>query len=194
MSASYIIVIQGAGEGAYDEDRPLADFVQDLAADDDDFAYPKIDGLETLNWSRAAAEIAAAFDGVGDGCKVVAHSLGGAALLKLLSEGGKLPRIDGLFLVATPYKCKDGEFGTDAFALDNGFAARLPSIGRIQFYHGRDDDFLQVSHVERYAEKLPHAIIEIVDGQGHQFADKPFTELARDMATLQSVTMEDSSS
>lgn len=188
MPNSTIIVVQGAGEGAYDEDAPLAEYVRGVVEDPASVAYPKIKGLEELDWSQAELELKSALNGLSEGGIVIAHSLGGAAILKLLSSGADHPRIDGLFLIATPYKCKDGEWGTDDFALENDFGARLPKIGTLHLYHGRDDDFVPLAHIERYAQKLPQAHVEVVDGQGHQFTEKSFTELKRDLATLNSVS------
>ncbi|MEO1090559.1 MAG: alpha/beta hydrolase [Pseudomonadota bacterium] len=181
MTKSKILVVHGAGEGAHEEDAPLAGFVRSLADDPASVAYPEIKGLETLNWSLAATELKAAITNRAEGCKLVAHSLGGAAVLKLLSQGIRAPRIGGLFLIATPYKCKDGEWGSDDFALENDFADRLPDVGTIYLYHGGDDDCVPVDHVERYAKKLKHAQVRVVDGQGHQFTSRRFDELATDL-------------
>jgi predicted alpha/beta hydrolase family esterase len=184
MTGPNYIVIQGAGEGAYEEDRHFAAMVQEQVGNARRVAYPKINGLETLDWSTAKTELEAALNEAGDGCVVVAHSLGGASILKLLSEGANVPRIEAFYLVATPYKGKDGEFGADAFAMEPDFGDRLPQFGLLKFYHSQDDEFVPVAHIERCAEKLPTADVEIVDGQGHQFAAKPFTELARDMKAI----------
>lgn len=177
MGKAKVLFVQGAGEGAYEEDVPLADFVRGVAGD---VAYPRIDGLERIDWSSARKELAAALAGLEDGGRVVAHSLGAAAVLKLLSEGAETPRIAALFLIATPYKGKDGEWGGDDFALDTDFADRLPDCGDIRLYHSADDEFVPLDHVHRYGTKLPQAKVTVLDGYGHQFSSKPFQELAED--------------
>ena len=161
MGKSKILFVQGAGEGAYEEDKPLADYVRSIATD---VAYPRIDGLERINWSSARKELAAALSGLEEGGTVVAHSLGGAAILKLLSEGAETPRIGALFLIATPYKAKDGEWGGDDFALDTDFADHLHDCGDIKLYHSEDDEFVPVDHVQRYGAKLPQAEVTVLDG------------------------------
>lgn len=177
-----ILVVQGGAEGAYAEDALLADFVRTLVLDPTDVAYPKLEGLERLeDWPLVRHELGKAILDLAEGGLVVGHSLGGAAILKLLSEDGTARPIKGLFLVAMPYVCWDGEWGTGEFAIDNGFAARLPDCGDIRLYHSQDDAVVPVSHVHRYAEKLTKATVTIVDGYGHQFTSKPFRELAEDL-------------
>lgn len=182
MTQPKILFVQGAGEGAHREDAPLAGFVRSLTQNPAAVAYPEITGLETLKWSLAATELKAAITDLAEGGSLVAHSLGGAAVLKLLSQGLRAPRIGGLFLVATPYKCKDGEWGNDDFALENEFADRLTDVGTIYLYHSRDDEFVPVDHIERYAKKITRAEVRVVDGQGHQFTSRRFDELANDLS------------
>jgi pimeloyl-ACP methyl ester carboxylesterase len=98
-----------------------------------------------------------------------------------LSEGAETPRIGALFLIATPYKGKDGEWGGDDFAIDADFADRLAEYGEIRLYHSEDDEFVPVDHVRRYGSKLPQAKVSILNGYGHQFSSKPFRELAEDL-------------
>ena len=184
MKKTRTLFIQGAGEGAYDEDKALADFLRSIQDDPSDLAYPKIEGLESLDWTKARTELLDALAGLEDGGCVVAHSLGGAAILKLLSEQPDAANIQGLFLVATPYKVMDGEWGTDDFAIDLDFASRLPDCGTIKLYHSQDDEFVPVEHVKRYGEKLPYGVVAVLDGFGHQFSSKPFQELADDLVKM----------
>jgi uncharacterized protein len=180
-----ILVIQGGGRGAYEEDVPLADFVRGLVPDPVAVAYPRLEGLELewTDWPLIRHELKAALAGLADGGQVVAHSFGGTALLKLLSEAATLPKINGLFLIAVPYMCEDGDWRSADFAVDNDFATRLPDCGEIRLYHSRDDDIVPVDHVNLYAAKLPRAAVRILDGHGHQFTSRPFRELAADLAS-----------
>jgi hypothetical protein len=57
MGKAKILVVQGAGEGAYEEDKPLADFVCSIATDAADIAYPRIDGLERIDWPSTRKEL-----------------------------------------------------------------------------------------------------------------------------------------
>jgi len=46
-----------------------------------------------------------------------------------------------LFLIVAPYKVKDGEWGTDEFALEVDFYSSLLSMQNIFLYHSKDDQF-----------------------------------------------------
>lgn len=182
MASARFFVIQGGSEGAHAEDRLLADYVRSLAADPEDVIYPYLSGLEQLDWGLAQGELAAALADEPDGLRIIGHSLGGAAILKYLSEGGRAPRIDALYLLAMPYTGRDGEWGDGDFALETDFADRMPDCGRIRLYHSRDDEFIPTSSLDSYAARMPGAIPLLLDGYGHQFTSRPFTELARDLA------------
>lgn len=179
-----ILVIQGGGRGAYAEDMPLADFVRGLVPDPAAVSYPRLEGLELewTDWQLIRRELEAALAGLADGGQVVAHSFGGTALLKLLSEAVTAPRINGLFLIAVPYMCEDGDWSSSDFAVCDDFATGLSDCGDIRLYHSKDDDIVPVDHVNLYAAKLPQAAVHILDGHGHQFTSRPFRELAEDLA------------
>lgn len=179
MAAYDILFVQGAGEGAHPWDQPMVDNLK-AALPGASIAYPVIDGLEQVDWPQARTALKEALAGLKDRGIVVAHSLGGAAVLKLLLSEKVDKQIGGLFLVAVPYKGADGELGTDDFALPADFAAHLPSIDPVVFYHSRDDDFVDFANLARYREKLPAAAFREVDGHLHQFLG-PFDELARDV-------------
>ena len=179
-----ILVIHGAGEGSYEYDEPLANFVRGQLDDPMQLAYPKFEGLERGDWSQIQQELTAALSNLADDGQIIGHSLGGAAILKLLSEQNHPRRINGLFLVAIPYICKDGEWAMEDLSVDNDFADHLPDCGDIRLYHSRDDDIVPFNHVHLYAEKLKQATVTVVDGHGHQFASKPFLELAKDLKQL----------
>jgi uncharacterized protein len=140
-----------------------------------------LEQLDHFDWNVTRKELEGALENLAEDGQVIGHSLGGAAMLKLLSEHGEMLRINGLFLVAMPYICRDGEWTTDDFAIDNDFAERLPDCGDIHLYHSRDDETVPVNHVHLYAEKLKQATVTVVDGYGHQFASKPFLQLAKDL-------------
>ena len=178
-----ILVVQGGGRGAYEKDRPLAEFVQSLMPDRDAVAYSRLEGLELewTDWQLIRSDLEGALANLCENGQIIAHSLGGAALLKFLSEGSAAPPINGLFLVAVPYMCEDGDWSSIDFSVEDDFAARLPDCGDIWLYHSREDDIVPCHHVELYAAKLPLASVNILDGYGHQFTSKPFNELADGM-------------
>jgi serine hydrolase len=111
---------------------------------------------------------------------LVGHSLGASVLLKYLSETVRRPPLTGLFLVATPF------WGSDfaEFALPPDFGARMREMRPVYLYHSRDDPEIPLEHLERYGRALPHAIVRILDGRGHEFDQPQFPELVADIRRL----------
>jgi predicted alpha/beta hydrolase family esterase len=105
-------------------------------------------------------------------------------MLKYLTEEGRGLSLAGLFLVGTPYKCVDGEWGSDDFALPVDFAAALPRIGAIFMYHSADDEWVPFSHLAQWASKLPDATQRAFTDRGHSFSAMAFPELIADIRSL----------
>lgn len=179
-----ILFIQGAGEGAYDEDKVLADYLMNALGSRYVVNYPRFSGLENIEYDSWKQQITSELTDSDSGTIIVAHSLGGSALLKYLSEESVELSTSALFLVAAPYKCTDGEWGTDEFAVDVNFASNLPHLPQITLYHSRDDEWVPFSHMARWAEKLPHVIVRDFDGRGHSFSETDFVELIEDIESL----------
>lgn len=179
-----ILLVQGAGEGAHAEDQALASYLKSAVAPDRAVRYPKFSGLENVVYKTWKDEMAAELKAGGDPSIVVAHSLGGAAVLKYLAQERRDLSLAGLFLIATPYKCIDGEWGGDDFALAVDFAAALPSMGAIMLYHSEDDEWVPFAHLARWAEKLPGATSRAFTDRGHSFSAKAFPELIADIRGL----------
>jgi predicted alpha/beta hydrolase family esterase len=81
-----ILMIQGAGEGAHDEDRALADYVETTLGSQYAIIYPEFRGLENVAYAPWREQISSELEKLGGDAIIVAHSLGGSALLKCLSE------------------------------------------------------------------------------------------------------------
>lgn len=185
MANDKVLIVQGAGEGAYLEDQALADYLEAALGPKYETTYPEFPGLENVAYEAWKDQIAGELEKLGAGGIIVAHSLGGSALLKYLSEETTAFAIAGLFLVAPPYKGKDGEWGTDDFAMDAGTASDLPAAMPIFIYHSRDDEWVPFSHMEQWAVKIPGAVVRTFDGRGHSFTGTDFVELVEDIRVLQ---------
>lgn len=180
----HILFVQGAGEGAHTEDQVLATYVERAVAPTHAVKYPKFCGLEEVAYGTWEKEMQAELAASGSPEIIVAHSLGGAAVLKYLSERRTDLPLAGLFLVATPYKCKDGEWGSDDFALPIDFASSLPKIGAIFTYHSDDDEWVPFAHLAQWSQKLPEATVRTFTDRGHSFSKVAFTELVDDIHSL----------
>ncbi len=177
-----VLFIQGAGEGAYEEDKKLADSLQDALGAEYQVVYPPMPNEaspEDEPWmTQISKELASSDDQV----ILVGHSAGGAVLLKyLLKETGGKP-IAGIFLISIPYWGPEDEQGEE-YALREGFASQLPIGVPVFLYHSRDDEWVPFAHLRRYAEKIPQAIVREFDGRGHQF-NNDLSEVAADIKSL----------
>lgn len=177
-----VLFIQGAGEGAYEEDLKLATSLQDALGLDYHVIYPKMPDEENPKdavWMTQIAEELASLDSP---VVLVGHSAGGAVLLQYLLKKNVGKRIAGIFLISIPYWGPEDEEGEE-YTLHEGFASQLPIGVPIFLYHSRDDEWVPFSHLEIYAEKIPQATVREFDNRGHQF-DNDLSEVAADIKSL----------
>lgn len=173
-----ITFIHGGADGAFRIDNSLVNRLAN-AIGLGPLGYPRITGLEKLEWTIAHGELREYFTSAKAATTVVAHSAGGVAMLKLLSLGDYSPATD-LFLLASPYKAEDSHWGKDDFTFPNDFGARLRDRVRVHLYHSDDDPIIPYSDALLYREKLPWATLTTFHGYGHQF-DGTLDRLAADI-------------
>lgn len=166
-----VLFIQGAGEGAHEEDALLVASLQRALGSTYRVRYPKMVNEDNPAYAAWEAQIAAELAGLGDGVVLVGHSVGGSILLKYLSEEQVDISIAAVILLAAPYWRADDYWDWREVRLPEDVAARLARIPRIVFYHSRDDEVVPFHHLALYAAKLPRAIVREVDGRGHQLAN-----------------------
>jgi uncharacterized protein len=177
-----VLIVHGGGQEAYEEDKKLAASLQDLLGAAYDVRYPEMpdaDSPEYGAWKEQIARELAALDGE---VVLVGHSLGGSILLKYLSEEEVEKPVAGLFLIAPPYWGAE-DWEVSEYALQDGFASKLPPELPVFFYHSRDDEVVPFAHLALYTEKLAQATFHEFDGRGHQFNDD-LSEVARDIKGL----------
>ena len=166
-----VLFVQGGGDDAYKYDKKIVDRLQKALGPELAIAFPYIEGLEKLDWAAVSTKLGDALQNLPKGSIVVAHSVGAAATIKLLSEGLD-PKLAHLFVLAAPYNGADGEWGDSDFSFPADFAKHLPKGLPITLWHSEDDEVIPVESAHRYAEKLPAAKVVIVHDFGHQFAGK----------------------
>jgi predicted alpha/beta hydrolase family esterase len=177
-----VLFIQGAGEGAYEEDEKLAASLRDAIGVEYNVIYPKMPNEENPEdevWISQITKELASLDGK---VILVGHSVGGAVLLKYLLKEKVQNPIAGIFLISMPYWGPEDEEGEE-YPLHEGFASQLPKDVPIFLYHSRDDEWVPFAHLEIYAEKIPQATIRKFDGRGHQF-NNDLSEVAADIKSL----------
>jgi predicted alpha/beta hydrolase family esterase len=177
-----VLFVHGGGEGAYGEDKKLAENLRDELGVAFDVRYPKMPdeaSPDSEAWKDKIARELAALDGE---VVLVGHSVGAFVLLKYLTEEAVEKPVAGLFLIAAPFVGTAG-WQVEEDALPEDFASELPEGLPVFLYHSRDDEWVPFAHLALYAEKLPQATIHEFDGRGHQF-DGDLSEVACDIKEL----------
>ena len=100
---------------------------------------------------------------------VVAHSLGGSALLRYFADDGVPVSITGAFMLAAP--AWDGDrWNFDDLKLPSDVGKTLAPIAKLFFYHCRDDNTVPFAHLALHQSRIPQAVARAFDSGGHQFA------------------------
>lgn len=167
---SPVLFIQGGGEGAHSEDAPLAGSLKKALGTEYDVRYPRMPGESNPDMQTWKAKIAREFEALDGEVILVGHSVGGAALLKYLSEENVEKAIAGLFLLAAP-SWDEENWNFDDLKLPRALAAKLSRIPQIFLYHNRDDEIVPFSHLALHAARLRRAILRESDRGGHQFGN-----------------------
>lgn len=173
-----VLFIQGAGQGAYEEDGELAASLQEALGTEYEIWYPKMpeENPEYGLWQAQLEKELAALDSE---ASLVGHSFGGSLLLKYLSEQTVKKPIGGIYIIAAPYwSAEDWDY--DEYALREDVATQLPQGPCIVLYHSRDDEIVPFAHLALYAKKLPQATIREFEDRGHQFKNN-LVEVAEDI-------------
>jgi len=167
-----VLFIQGGGEGAYAEDEKLAVSLQHALGAEYNVVYPHMPDEDDPQYTTWAAQISEEQAALGDKAIIVGHSVGGAVLLRHLSEAKIDKPVAGLFIIAAPY------WGAEDWQAD------LPAALPVFLYHSRDDSVVPFAHLAQFAEKFPQATLREFDGRGHQF-NHDLSEVAEDIKGLE---------
>ena len=178
---THVLFIHGGGEDGHHEDRALAASLQKELGPTYDVRYPQMpdEPVPDFGWGEKIGREISAIDGE---LFLVGHSLGASMLLKYLSEHAVRKRIAGLFLIATPF-WRGEEDWERGLTLHTSFAERLPRGLPIYLYQAEDDEEVDLSHLQLYANNLPQAIVRKVVTGGHQLGND-LAVVARDIRGL----------
>jgi uncharacterized protein len=146
-----VLMVHGGGDNAYHFDLEILKRLRVALGTEVAIEYPRIAGLERIEWASTSAELSKQFANLAPSATVVAHSVGGAAALKILSDSNSFP-VANLFLLAPPYKAADSHWGNT----------------------------IPVDEALLYKQKLPSARVRLLHGYGHQFSG-PLDFLASDI-------------
>jgi uncharacterized protein len=168
--AKTILFIQGAGEGAYKEDKELVKSLRQELGSEYDVRYPLMPDENDAPYERLKQKIQEELAHVQEPVDLVGHSIGASVIAKYLSEVKLDKVIGGIFLIATPFWGGEGWLyeGYEELELPKDFAAKLPSGTQVFLYHSRDDGVVPFDHLALYAKALPQAKIRSIDKGEHQ--------------------------
>jgi uncharacterized protein len=182
---TYILFIQGAGEGAYEEDKKLADSLRQALGPEYEVQYPALPDEDNAPYELWKQQIEKELVAMQGAIILIGHSVGASVLIKCMSEIEVKKPIAGIFLISTPFWGWDGwrYEGYEELALPEGFAARLPKDASIFLYHCRDDETVPFDHLRLYTQVLPQATVREFDEGGHQL-NNDLSEVAKDIKTI----------
>ena len=180
-----LLFLQGAGDGAYEEDAKLVASLRRELGAQYGIAYPAAPNDGDASYGEWKTFLEAELAKLQGPAVIVAHSVGASTLLKYLSEAKTHTSIAGIFILASPFWGGEGWHydGYKELMLPRDLESKLPKDTQVFAYHCRDDEVVPFDHLALYAEILPHATIHSVQNGGHQFNDD-LSQVAQDIAKV----------
>lgn len=175
-----LLFVQGGGEGAHAEwdDKLLADLKSKLGAGFH-LHYPRMPNEADPSFEAWSAKIAGQIALLSNGSILVGHSIGGTILLHTLARQPRLlAPIAAIHVLATPY-VGDGGWQSDEIVSGPDWSKPLAGVP-IYLYQGDADETTPASHLDLYAEAIPHAKTRRLAGRDHQL-NGDLSEVARDI-------------
>lgn len=177
-----ILFIQGGGKGGYQADKALVDSLKNALISNYEIDYPEIqtaEGESDYGWTKQIGK--AIFDG-GDHLILVGHSFGASMILKYLAENSVQKKLEGIFLIATPF-WSGSEDWVQGLILKEDFADKLPKNVPMFLYHSKDDAEIPFSHLNCYQKKIHGAFYRAIEKGGHQL-NNDLSIVAKDIESL----------
>jgi uncharacterized protein len=181
----HVLLIHGAGAGAYEEDKKLAASLTKALGTDYEVHYPAMVDEEQPSYAPWAQQIEQELATMQEPIILVGHSFGASVIIKWISEAEARTSIVGAFLTAAPFWGGNGwrYEGYEEIALPEGPAAKRSKGLSLFFYHCRDDATVPFDHLALYAQAFPQAKIRELDAGGHQL-NSDVSDVAKDIKAL----------
>jgi predicted alpha/beta hydrolase family esterase len=178
-----VLFIQGAGTAVHAKwDIRLVESLRQALGPEYEVRYPRMPNESDpkfASWQRAIdKEIGA----LRSPAALVGHSVGGTMLINALAEHPPSLDLAAIVLIAAPFVGPGGWESQDVPAHSN-LVARLPLDVQVLLYHGDQDATAPITHLELYANALPHAQVRRLAGRDHQL-NNDLTEVANDLREL----------
>jgi uncharacterized protein len=186
MMVKQVLFIQGAGVGAYDADKKLADSLRQALGSDYDVRYPVMPDEDNAPYEQWKQQVETELATMSGPVILVGHSVGASILAKCLIDSEVDKPVAGIFLISTPFWGGNGwrYEGYQTLELTKDFAARLPQGARVFLYQSHDDEIAPFSHLALYANILPKATVREIESGGHQL-NNDLTPIAEDIMSLE---------
>jgi uncharacterized protein len=181
----HVLFIQGAGEGAYEEDEKLAASLRDSLGSEYEVHYPAMLNEEDAPYEQWKQQIENELTAMQEPIFLVGHSVGASVVIKYVSEVKVEKPIAGIFLIACPFWGGDGwqYEGWEELALPKEITTSPAKDTSIVLYHCRDDEVVPFEHLAIYADRLPQAQVRELDAGGHQL-NNDLLIVAKDIKNL----------
>lgn len=175
----------GGTQGLHEGSSDLVAWLRMVLGPPYEVFYPKMPNPDQPSYEEWKQIIQHELNQLDHGVIIIGHSLGGSVVLKFLSEEKISKKIDGVFMIGSPYWGKKN-WRVNEYMLKKTFAASLPDINELFLYHSRKDSVVPFNHLSYYAKQLPFANVREIDGSEHIFASG-LPEMARDIKSLTAI-------
>jgi uncharacterized protein len=182
MDNTCILFIHGGGDDGYGSDSHLSHSLEKLLGKTYRVKFPRMptpDFDSTESWPKKIHDTIAA-------CQptfLVGHSFGGSNLLQYLVRYGTPKGIRGIFLLAPPFWGSDSDWDYKEYVLPPKFAEKLSREIPLFLYQCRDDEVVDILHLDRYAKAIPWANVRKLSEGGHQFGND-LSDVAREITAI----------
>jgi predicted alpha/beta hydrolase family esterase len=182
MDTTHILFIHGGGDDGYGKDSKLADSLQKNLGKKYRVTFPHMpepDWDSTEIWPKKIHEAIAAHQPT----FLVGHSFGASNLLQYLVHYGTPQSVHGVFLLAPPFWGSDSSWDYKEYALPSNFADKLSHKTPLFLYQCRDDEVVDIVHLDRYAKATPWATVRKLAHGGHQMGND-LSVVAQDIVAI----------
>jgi uncharacterized protein len=181
MNKHVLFIQGGGGKEDYEADANLVTSLREALGKAYTVHYPLLSNESSPDFGRRK-QIGKEISLIEGGIIFVGHSLGASMLLKYFSENEVKKKIEGIFLISTPFWSGDEDW-KKGLKLHEDFPDTLPKDVPIFLYHCSDDEEVPFEHLSLYAQKLPQATVRKIASGGHQLNNN-LSLVAKDIKSL----------